>query len=351
MFHSVFSTETPSGQNDQTQQLLLTLQNQQLFQNNINVQDILNKLVIKDGKLYISNNQNGAQQQDQQEAKVFISSIDVQGLQMQYDNLMQQYLQTPNGQEYQDARAKSALKHGMDAFNNPTGANIPTEKDPAKQKQVDQVLQQIQKEFMNLESLRLAFDQVNPIPDGNSQDGGKTLSEDDSINSAKKGLWDRPLDSADEGPPVEWQVPLDSKGVAPPVEEIEEHRTPLQSSSSSSRTSESMQQQTGSLPSRDAVKTHQGGNGAATQEQNGKKPAGGHIGDEHSQLMQQEIIEIIKTQQEEGGHQQQLQRQQELLQRQFERHEQLMQQAARNQAAQREFQDKPSKNEKKDGNW
>ncbi|XP_072015808.1 ER degradation-enhancing alpha-mannosidase-like protein 3 isoform X2 [Amphiura filiformis] len=333
---------SPSGQ-DQTQQLLHTLQNnqnnQQLFQSDINIQDFVNKLIIKDGKLYISNNPEEPNANTQHDGKVFISSIDIQGLQMQYDNMMQQYLQTPNGKEYQDAKIKSDLKHGdLDSSSTPlSGSDILTENDPAKQQQLDQILQQIQKEFMNLESLRLAFDQINP----NNKDETNIDNFKDAINAIKEGVGELPVDST------------------PPVEELEEHRTPLQSSSTSARTSNDLSSG-GSLPSRDAVQTlpdstvNQGGSsgnlntqGSATQEQNGKKPAGGHIGNDNVKLAEDDVIDLIKQQQEDGQ-QQQFQRQQELLQRQFERHQLLMQQAAKNQAAQRE--PVPSKNENKEEN-
>ena len=317
---------------DNSQQLLIHLQNQhgQLFQSDLNIQGFLDKLVIKDGKLYINNAPEDAKDTTQEDGKVFISSIDLQGLQMQYDNIMQQYLKTPNGQEYQDAKVQSALKHGIDSYNNfAPGDDIPKESDPAKQQQVDQILQQIHKEFMNLESLRLAFDQeLNPDPKG--EDESQSAKLEAAINAAKKGLGDFPIDST------------------PPVEELEEHRTPL-SSHSTKRTSEH------NLPNHDAVQIlpdstgigsdNMNTQGSATQEQNGKKPAGGHIGGDEDQVTRDEVIDLIKQQQEDGQ-QQQIQRQQELLQRQFERHQQLMQQAAKNQAAQRA--PHPVKEENKD---
>ncbi|XP_003727929.2 ER degradation-enhancing alpha-mannosidase-like protein 3 [Strongylocentrotus purpuratus] len=91
---------------------------------------------------------------------IFESSASPSVLQMAFDTIWKQYLETEEGQVLQGQRADSAFKHKMDSYNNfQVNAELLDALGDVPKETINRVVQ----DYIKLENIRLQYDAVNPI--------------------------------------------------------------------------------------------------------------------------------------------------------------------------------------------
>lgn len=91
---------------------------------------------------------------------IFESSASPTVLQMAFDTIWKQYLETEEGQVLQGKRADSAFKHKMDSYNNfQVNAELLDALGDVPKETINRVVQ----DYIKLENIRLQYDAVNPI--------------------------------------------------------------------------------------------------------------------------------------------------------------------------------------------
>ncbi|XP_071490200.1 ER degradation-enhancing alpha-mannosidase-like protein 3 [Diadema antillarum] len=101
-----------------------------------------------------------AKQRLREDASTFLSSSTPPQLQAAFDNILKLYTETPDGQEFRSERAESALKHGIDSYDN-------FQVDPSALSALgdlpEGVMENIVEEYIKMESVRLGMDKFNPL--------------------------------------------------------------------------------------------------------------------------------------------------------------------------------------------